>query len=63
MAKISIYFQDLNQGAQEALREALQEEFATTGALDLSDPAADEVIDVCINRCNLANEFRIAESY
>ena len=64
MAKINIYFQDLNEGAREALREALQEEMAATGAIDLnSGPAVDEVIDDFINRCNFANEFTLSESY
>ena len=64
MAKINIYFEDLNEGAQEALREALQEEMMTTGATDPHNGSAiGEVIDDHINRCNFVNEFTIAESY
>ena len=64
MAKINIYFEDLNEGAQEALREALQEEMMATGAVNSSsESAVGEVVDDMINRCNFANEFTIAESY
>ena len=64
MARINIYFEDLNEGAQDALREALQEEMTGTGAIDLnSGPAVDEAIDDFINRNNFANEFTVAESY
>ena len=64
MAKINIYFEDLNEGAQEVLREALQEEMMATGAVDLNNESAvGEVIDDMINRCNFANEFTIAEGY
>jgi hypothetical protein len=64
MAKINIYFEDLNEGAQEALREALQEEMMATGAVDPhSGSAVGEVVDDMINRGNFANEFTIAEGY
>ncbi len=62
MARINIYFEDLKQGTQEVLREALHEEMMATGAVDPnSESTVNEVIDDMINRCNSANEFTIAE--
>ena len=64
MPKINIYFEDLNDGAQEAIREAVQEELFKSGVTDSnSEILTTEMVDDYINRCNLVNEFTLAEGY
>ena len=53
MAKINIYFQDLNEQAQSELWEAVREE---PEAENEGQPNNEE-IDDHINRNNFANEF------
>lgn len=63
MAKINIYFEDLQETAQQTLREAVQEELLNSEVIDQSNgPAVHEIIEDYINRCNFANEFIIADS-
>jgi len=66
MAKINIYFQDLNQNAKDEMWEEVRGELyskirETIESLPGKDPdgIANEIIDSYINEHNFANEFKI----
>lgn len=66
MVKINIYYQDLNQDAQEEIWQKVQNEFISSGIIEYGDEdeteedfnaRLSETIDDYINCHNFANEF------